>query len=185
MVPEDRRRVSAPAKVDEEVAESAFAAHLEDFFKNGRGRRDGWERIDLDGLHAVIRIPAVQDSGELDHYFVKLGAEYYPVWPPTVAFVQLAGEDWVDAGEATRWWPKQNNSPGFPFGLHASYTYPDQTVRQLVCFSFTFEFYVSNHGPTEDEKWDQGRHTLTATLSRLGDVLRAPNYEGPAGDSDS
>lgn len=188
LVRQDRRRVTEPAKVDPEVAAATFAAHLDDFFANGRGRGDGWQRIPIDALHAVIRMPAVRPDGTNDHYFVMLGAEYYPVWPTTVAFVRPSDNGaWADATDGTRWWPRQNNAPapGLSFGLHPTYQYPDGTTRQLICFSHTFEYYVSNHGPTDEERWDQRRHTLTATLSRLADILRAPNYQEPSGDSGS
>ena len=182
----DRRRVTEPpARVDPEIAAVTFAAHLDDFFANGRGRREGWERILVDELHAVIRIPAVRADGSVDHYFVMLGAEYYPVWPPIVRFVRRTEEgSWVDATEGTTWWPRQQNQPGFSFGLHATYPFPEGP-RQLVCFSQSFEYYITGHTPQGDEGWDPARHTLTATLSRMADVLRAPNYQEPSGDRDS
>ena len=185
LVAEDGRGLSEPAKVDPEVAALAFATHLDDFFSKGRGRLAGWERIDLGPLSCVVRIPAARADGTLDMYFVMLGAEYYPVWPPRVTFVRRAGENWTPAAAGTRWWPQQRNSPGFSFGLHASYQFPDGAARQLVCFSHSFDFYISGHSPTDEERWQQGVHTVTATLTRLAEVLRAPNYERPSGDRDS
>jgi hypothetical protein len=174
------------AAVDPEIAAVTFEAHLDDFFANGRGHGEGWERTPVDALRAVIRIPGVRADGTVDPYFLLLGAEYYPVWPTSVAFVRRTDEGgWVDAIEGTRWWPRQRNQPGFPFGLHPNYQFQDGTIRQLVCFSHSLDYYVSSHNPTDDERWDQGRHTLTATLSRMADVLRAPNYEEPSGDRDS
>jgi hypothetical protein len=178
--------VTELAKVDPEVAAGTFEAHLDDFFANGRGRGEAWERLPVDALHAVIRLPAVRADGSVDPYFLLLGAEYYPVWPASVAFVRRTADgSWVEAADGTRWWPRQQNQPGFSFGLHPTYQYPDGTVRQLVCFSHSLDYYVSNHNPTDDERWDQRRHTLTATLSRMADVLRAPNYQEPSGDRDS
>jgi hypothetical protein len=176
--------MSEPAKVDAEIAASTFAAHLDDFFAHGRGRRPGWQRIDLDRLRCVVRVPATRPEGTVDHYFVMLGAAYYPVWPPTVAFVCRDGEAWIEATPGSRFWPQQDNSPGFSFHLHEAYQYGDGTTRQLVCFSHSFDYYISGHGPTEEERWRNGLHTLTATLSRLAEVLRAPNYKGPSGDRD-
>lgn len=186
MVGTDRGRVTEPpATVDPEIAAVTFEAHLDDFFTNGRGRGDGWKRIVVDALHAVIRIPAIRTDGTVDPYFLMLGAEYYPVWPPVVRFVRRTEEgSWVDATEGTRWWPRLQNQPGFPFGLHATYPFPEGP-RQLVCFSHSFEYYITGHTPQGDEGWDQSRHTLTATLSRMADVLRAPNYQEPSGDRDS
>lgn len=177
--------MSAPAKVDPEVAAATFAAHLDEFFARGRGRMPGWDRIAVDDLHEVIRIPATRADGTGDQYFVLLGAAYYPVWPPLVTFVRPAGEGWAEAAPGSRFWPNQNNSPGFSFGLHAAYQYPDGTTRPLLCFSHSFDYYVSSHTPDEEERWRNGVHTLTATLTRLAEVLRTPNYQGPSGAGDS
>ncbi len=173
-----------PAKVDPEVAASAFAVHLDDFFTHGRGRLPGWERLDRGPLRCVVRIPARRADGTVDHYFVLLTAEYYPVWPPAVSFVRPEDDGWVEAGQGSRWLPHQHNSPGFSFGLHGTYQYADGPTRQLVCFSHSFDYYISGHTPTEEDRWRHGVHTVTATLSRLAEVLRAPNYERPSGDID-
>ena len=178
--------MNRPDPVDPEIAAITFDVHLSQFFKHGRGAGDGWERIDVDPLHAVVRVPAVRADGTRDHYFVRLGAEYYDVWPPTVAFVRSDGEaGWVEANQNSRWWPNQQNSPGFPFGLHYGRTFSDGSVGQLLCFSHTFEYYISDHKPTETEAWRQGKQTLSATLNRIARVLTAPNYIGPSGDSDT
>ncbi len=178
--------MTEPQPVDPEVAAVTFAAHLDDFFKHGRGRGKGWERIDLDPLHIVVRVPAVRADGTRDHYFILLGAEYYDVWPPTVAFVQpVTDGGWEPAADGTRWWPRQNNSPGFAFGLHPAYTYPGGRVGQLLCFSHTLEYYLSNHTPGDAERWRQGTHRVSATLSRIAQVLHGPNYVEPSGDPDS
>ena len=129
----------------------------------------------------MVRVPARRADGTEDFYFVELGAAYYPTWPTTVAFVAPTEEGWETARDGTRWWPSQKNQPGFPFGLHAVYTYPDQRVAPLVCFSHTFEYYISGHNPTPSERWDPKSHTLSATLTRIATVLQAPNYEGPSG----
>ncbi len=178
--------MTIPEPVDPEVAAATFDLHLRDFFATGRGREPGWERIDLDPLHSVIQVPAVRDDGTVDHYFVRLGAEFYDVWPPSVAFVRHSETgEWIDATAGTRWWPNQQNAPGFSFHHHAVYQYPDGSSRQLLCFSHSFDYYLSNHNPSERERWAQGTHTVSATLSRVALVLHAPNYIGPSGDSDT
>jgi hypothetical protein len=174
--------MTEPAKVDPEVAASTFAAHLDDFFANGRGGLPGWRRIDLGPLQAVVAIPARRADGTVDEYLVLLGADFYPVWPPSVSFVERAGQGWIQATPGSSSWPEQKNSPGFSFHLHATYDYTDGSKRQLVCFSHSFDYYVSGHSPTEEERWIHGIHTVTATLSRLAEVLRSPNYERPSGD---
>jgi hypothetical protein len=185
LVWEERRGVTLPAPVDPEVAAVTLKKHLDGFFARGRGSwENGWRRHPVDALHEVIEIPGVRSDGTVDPYFVLLGAAYYPVWPVSAAFVckaEAGGWEPVDGGP---WWPRQNNQPGFAFGLHKTYTYLDQTVRPLICCSFTLEYYLTDHSPSEDERWDPSHHTLTATLSRLGDILRAPNYQEPDGDRD-
>lgn len=178
--------MTAPEVVDPEVAAATFDAHLTRFLDDGRGAGDGWDRTDLDPLHAVVRIPATRPDGTRDHYFVRLGAEYYDVWPPRATFVSPNPDGtWGDPPETSRWWPKQQNSPGFAFGLHHSYTYSDGSIRQLLCFSHSFDYYISDHKPTEPERWRQGVHTVSATLTRIAHVLTAPNYQGPNGDLDT
>ena len=113
LVAQNGRRMTEPAKVDPEVAALAFTAHLDDFFTNGRGRLPGWERIDLDRLRCVVRIPATRAIGTVDDYFV-LGGEHYPVWPPTVAFVCRDGETWVPATPGSRRWPRRATRPASP-----------------------------------------------------------------------
>jgi hypothetical protein len=171
-----------PVKTDPEVAALTFAQHLDAFFASGRGTRPGWGREDLGPLTSVIRIPAVRENGAEDFYFVRLGAEYYPTWPTRTAFVAPLGDGAYEAAaDGTRWWPRQSNQPGFPFGLHTNYQFADGHFEPLICFSYTFEYYVSNHSPAENERWDPARHTLAATLNRLGAVLTAPNYQEPSG----
>ncbi len=175
-----------PELIDPEVAAATFDTHLRDFFTSGRGRGEGWCRIDLDDLHTVVQLPAVRENGTVDCYFVRLGAEYYDVWPPTVAVVRKTQTgEWVEAAEGTRWWPNQRNAPGFSFGLHPRYAYPDQSIRQLVCFSHSFDYYLSSHTANDPERWRHGTHTVSATLSRIAQALHAPNYIGPSGDRDS
>jgi hypothetical protein len=178
--------MNRPDPVDPEIAAATFDSHLTQFFRIGRGTGEGWERVDLDPLHAVVRVPATRPDGTKDHYFVHLGAEYYDVWPPTTAFVRPDGEGgWPQSAPGSRWWPNQQNSPGFPFGLHHNRTFTDGSVGQLLCFSHTFEYYISDHNAGDTEKWRQGTHTVSATLTRIAIVLTAPNYQGPSGDIDT
>jgi hypothetical protein len=49
----------------------------------------------------------------------------------------------------------------------------------------TAEYYMSNHSPTDEQRWTQGRHTVAATLSRLAELLSPPNYGGPSAPRDA
>jgi hypothetical protein len=176
-----------PAPVDAEVAAATFAAHLGDFFSNGRPTRDeAWALVQLDPLHAVIIVPARRPDGGVDPYFLRLGAEYYDLWPPLAEFVEPGeGGTWVPAGPTSAWWPRQGNAAEFQFALHNPYQYPDGRLGQLLCFSHSLGYYLSGHVPQPGERWVQGTHTVSATLTRVADALVAPNYQGRSNDHDS
>lgn len=173
------------AKADPEVAAATFNQHLSAFWSTGRPQAFGMELINVDSLHFVIRLLAKQENGKTDRYFVLLGAEYYDSYPPTVMFVHPGdADDWLEAKLGTIWYPTIKFPPQPPpwFQLHPAYQIEGYSQpRQLVCFSFTAEYYMTNHNPTETQRWMQGRHTIAATLNRLQEVLSPPLYQGPSG----
>ena len=118
-------------------------------------------------------------DGQRDSFFIRLGAEFYDSFPPTAAFVNP--KDWSDAASRSRWQPTFGSVPLW-FGWHPEYGYPDGRTRQLLCFTFTAEYYMVNHSPDEETVWKQGRHTVAATINRLCEVLGKPYYSRPAGE---
>lgn len=166
-----------PLLADSEVAAATFSSHLEQFWDKERHSDRGWERIKLDELHTVVSLPATSPDGTQDRYYLRLGAEYYDAWPPTVAFVDPS--DWSPAATNTVWFPVLQSTPQW-FGLHTAYLYPDGIARPLICFTFTAEYYMVDHSPPEHTVWQQGRHTLSATLTRLAEILSPPYYQRPA-----
>ena len=168
----------APVKVDEEAAAEKFKRDLE-WLGGDRAQQLGLRLVKQERLYAVIRIPGVRADGQQDDYYVRLGAEYYDKWPPTAAFVRP--ETWDLAGPGTRWLPTIQCQGINWFGLHAPYKSDKVTVPQLLCFTFTAEYYMVPHSPPEDSVWRQGHHTTAATLSRLAEVLQQPHYRGPSG----
>jgi hypothetical protein len=134
-------------------------------------------------MYAVVRIPGMRADGHQDDYYLRLGAEYYDKWPPTAAFVKP--ETWDLASLGTRWLPTIQCQGINWFGLHAPYNANDNgrivSLPQLLCFTFTAEYYMVPHSPPADSVWRQGHHTLTATLSRLAELLQQPHYRGPSG----
>lgn len=167
--------------VDPEVAARTFQRHLDTYWANRGLDSTGWSRTAVDELHTVVSIPARRPDGATEPYFIRLGAEYYDPFPPTVMFV-AGTSGWPRARVGTTWWP-QLSPPGW-FALHDSRTYTGPGGQsfegQLVCFSMTAEYYMSDHSPTENQRWRQGRHTVVATLSRLAEVLGPPHYTGPS-----
>jgi hypothetical protein len=166
---------------DPEVAARTLTSHLDRYWQNRRCAERGWNRTPIDDLHVVVSIPALRDDGGADDYYVRLGAEYYDTYPPSVLIVEPV-HGWPRARAGTPWWPTMN-APSW-FNLHDSYQYADGEGRplsegQLVCFSMTAEYYMSNHAPTDAQRWTPGRHTVAATLSRLAEILSPPHYKGP------
>ena len=166
-----------PTPADPEVAAKTFQEHIDRLWATGRPTRRGWERTRIDPLHMVFKLPARQASGQVDFYYFRLGAEYYDASPPTVALVTPISWDFAPA--PSRWFPIIDPRPGW-FGLHPAYMYPDGQARQMVCFSFAAEYYMTIHSPQESERWQQGRHTVAATLNRLAEVLGPPYYQKPS-----
>jgi hypothetical protein len=169
--------VKPPSPVDPQIAAAVFKQHLDDLWAKERPHQLGWQRTRLDELHEVIMLPAKRKTGEIDPYYIRLGGEYYDAAPPTVAVV--SPNDWAIASEPSRWFPKIDPKPPW-FGLHSAYQWPDSTKRQLVCFTLSAEFYMTAHSPKESELWQQGRHTLAATLFRLSEVLSPSYYKYPS-----
>lgn len=167
---------------DPQIAAATLRSHLDAYWENRTLEAKGWERRDIDELHVVVTIPAQRQDGGSDPYHVRLGAEYYDAYPPTVLFVS-PDPGWPRAREGTTWWPTFPHRPDW-FQLHDSTDFRDgagvfaQGV-QLVCFSMTAEYYMSDHNPTPTQKWVAGERTVAATLSRLAEVLAPPYYGGP------
>ena len=164
------------ALADAEIAAATFKQHLDQLWASGRPARLGWERSEIDSLHVMAKLPAKRASGAIDYYYFRLGAEYYDAAPPTVKLVQPDGHTYAPNG--SRWFPLFASTPSW-FHLHATYPWP-AGAGQLVCFSFAAEYYMTDHSPKETERWEQGRHTVAATLSRLAEVLSPPFYREPS-----
>lgn len=182
-----------PAAADIEIAAAVFADHLARVEAGDQTRANRWTFTRLDPLHVVVTVTGIRQSGEQDTYYVKLGAEYYDAYPPTTSFVcpprpaagdQPARDGWVVAGAESRWLPVVSGLQWL--AIHPVYSgFADGVPRQLVCCSMTYEYYISSHNPTAGQRWQQGRHTLGATLTRIQDALTSAEYQGPAGAVDS
>lgn len=168
--------VVLPALADPQIAVATFASHLDSLWATGHPAQAGWERTVLTPMCTIVSLPGVRPDGARDSYFIKLGAEYYDAAPPTATFVDPAS--WSDATEPSRWYPLIENKPGW-FGLHNAYKFLDGTTRQLICCSIVAQYYMTDHSPTETQRWRQGQHTVAATLYRLAEVLGPRYYRKP------
>lgn len=172
-----------PAPTDPEIAAAVFADHVARGEASALAQDYGWLFTWLDPLHVVVRIQPAGPAADGSHYFVKLGAEYYDQHPPTTAFVcppEESGDNpaWSPAPPKGRWLPVVEALSWF--AIHDTYQYADGP-HQLVCCSMTFEYYITGHAPTPGQRWQQGRHTLVATLSRIQEALDGATYKGHAG----
>jgi len=168
--------LARPSLVDPEIASLTFQRHITELWATGRPETLGWTLTPIDELHVVVTMPAIRPGGTKDLYHVRLGGEYYDAHPPTASFVRPPA--WDPAPSGSEWFPRVANPPWF--GLHAAYTFPDGSQRQLICFTFTAEYYMVDHSPAATVVWRQGNHTLAATLYRLHEVLKPPYYQGPS-----
>jgi hypothetical protein len=185
-----------PSAVDPEIAAALLIRHLDDFFDNSPNvSKDpaAWSRQETENpLWSVVGIPARQLDGapSRSKHHVLVDASYYDSWPLKITFVEPVSDGrWRRARLGTASYPLIAGSPGvtggqqgvpFQFALHDSYPFANGSENQLVCFSYSFDYYVSGHGPTEDQKWRPGRDRLDATLNRLYTVLNSTAYLGPA-----
>jgi len=184
---------AVPALADPEIAAAVFADHVARVSGGAQARDRAWAFTWLDAMHVVATVTGTRPDGQHDAYYVKLGAEYYDMYPPTTSFVcpprpatgsQPGRDGWPEAPAGSRWLP---NVQGLPWlAIHSGYAnFADGEARQLVCCSMTYEYYITGHGPTAGQRWQQGRHTVAATLNRIHDAINCPNYQGPAGANDS
>ena len=119
-----------PAKSDPEIAQVIFESDLDTAMRSSRAERCSWVLSRIGLLMAVVEMRG--GTGPMSkNFFVKLEADWYNQYPPRVTFVApTAG--WPEAAPGTRWLPLLDSvQPGF--SLHPSYTYPDGSVRQLIC----------------------------------------------------
>lgn len=167
-----------PVKVDPEVAAAKFKEDLARL-DSDRAGEVGLLVVKQEPMSAVVRVLAVHHDGRQDDYYLRLGAEYYDKWPPTAAFVKK--DTWELASAGTRWLPRLEYHDINWFRLHVPYSNNSIHLPQLLCFTFSAEYYMVDHSPSENSVWRQGYHTLTATLYRLAEVLGKPYYLGPQG----
>jgi hypothetical protein len=122
----------------------------------------------------TLFVPVAAGVGGTDDYLVRLGFEYYAEWPPTVQFINPQTRAF-DTARDLYWLPRVEGDGGF--AVHPQYTNPNYT-GQLVCCSFTAEFYRMLHPVNVEHLWDRQRHTFLATISRIQQALRSPYYKG-------
>lgn len=181
-----------PYPVDPEIAAALLAEHLQDFFTHSPHVAEcpqAWSRHGTDDPHkVVVGIPARSlDGVTRPRHHVLVDATCYDSWPPRVTFVEEVAEGvWRRARLGSSAYPLIAGSPGAPsgpqaplqFALHDTYGYPDGRQDQLVCFSYSLDYYLSGHAPTDEQRWRPGRDRVDAALNRLYRVLNSASYLG-------
>lgn len=119
-------------------------------------------------------VPVCAGPEGADDYLLRLGFEYYPTWPPTAHFVNPQTLSF-DGARDLYWLPRVEGDSGF--AVHQVYQHSNYS-GQLVCCSFTAEFYLILHSVNSEHLWDSERHTFGATISRVHQALRSPFYKG-------
>lgn len=172
----------APAKPHPDLARSQFEEDVDVLEGSPLARRYGWVlEPDYPNLRLQVRMWSLGEHGKRqDDYYLDLDMSYYRQHPPGVTFVNPITRSF-DPSKDARWLPvAASKPPHTDIRYHASY--PINGVnRQMVCNSLTLEYYMTGHSPQPGERWDPGRHTLSATLSLLQTMLSPPHYGGRSG----
>ena len=142
----------------------------------------GWSTTWVGDAQLRVDAVGVRADGTIDPYVIDLDLATYDLEPPRVLFVLPEPYGQQPSG-TSRWWPRFEGTPPFEFALHHAYPFVSGTrPGQLVCFSHSRDYYYSGHSPQPGQRWEQGKHTIVATLTRLHHVLTAPTfYQGPSG----
>lgn len=160
-----------------QIAASKLKNDLDAYVASGRLEKAGGKLRPIEGdpMHFILELPGLRPDGQQDPYYLKLGAKYYDLGPPTVEFVEP--DSYATARNGSPHYPDFSGPPNF--ALHDAYLFEDGTSGQLVCFSFSAMYYMSNHSPTQGERWNQGEHNVAATINTLIKILR-DHYQGPS-----
>lgn len=161
------------------LARAAADAHLQVLAP--RLSEWGWITNWVGDVQLRVDALGVRADGQTDPYVVDLEFSTYDVEPPRVLFV-LPDPYGQRPTSSSIWWPGFEGAPPLDFALHHAYPYAEGTrPGQLVCFSYSRDYYYTGHSPQPGQRWQQGKHTVVATLTRLRHVLTAPYYQGPSG----
>jgi hypothetical protein len=169
-----------PTPVDPVIAAATFKAHLEHLGASEGVKALGVTWAAVDDLRVLARFVGLRSDGAVDPFHVLLGAEFYDLWPPTAAFVDP--ETLQPPPTSSPWWPLITNPPWGAF--HNAYTFQKDgrpETHQLICITFTAEYYMTQHNPPANAVWRKGKHTVAATITRLAELLRPPHYIRPGG----
>ena len=172
---------------DPVLARTEVRAKLSRLLEDGIPDNRCWklEYSDLQGRPVLyVYIPSRRadgtphSSGEFLH---KLTFEAYPAFPPRIEFVNPDTKAYDTSGAPQS--PKDapcvpklaSRPPNTDVGFHIFYP---QLGRQLVCHSLSLDYYLTNHSPTEGQRWTPGQHTFVSSLMLHDMLLQEPYFGG-------
>jgi len=151
---------------------AALDRHLENILQGKDLDRLGWSRPDK--LTLLVPLFA-QRASSADLYLVRLGFHSYPEWPPSTQFVNPESLRY-DMDTDKKWLPKIEGA--IEIAVHPEYDHDGKKI-QLICCSYTLEFYEVKHGVDAQHLWDAKTHTFAATLAAIRRGLLPEFYKGP------
>lgn len=131
------------------------------------------ERISELVVH--VGLQASGADGTTDDFLLRLGFTHYDDWPPSAQFVNPKTRVFV-LGEDNQHVPRIEGAN--ELAVHLAYQRPARGTVQLICCSFTLEFYEVQHAVKPQHLWQPGTHTLWSTLNAIRHHLRQPFYKG-------
>lgn len=169
-----------PVKQNHELAKSCFEQDFRKVEQLNSELDYGWILSPFfSDLQLYIDIWAKDENGaKLDDFHLKFDMSYYRKWPPGVTYINPETKTF-NGGSDLRWLPKLViKPPSVDIAYHPSYKLTNGETKQLVCNSMTLEYYLSNHNPNPDQKWDPSVNNFGTTLLTLDIMLRKPYYGG-------
>jgi hypothetical protein len=164
----------------EVVAPSLAMAAVDDFLQSPDWRpvatRRGWTINRHGPTTLIVTLKARPLNGVTEAFTLRLECEACPSLPPDVRFVNPETLEYT-FGVDNRHVARVVSNACY---THLSYAYspPYKYGPQLVCTSLARGYYVSNHAPTPDQKWDPVRHSIGSSVEIVCRTLRSPYYQG-------
>jgi hypothetical protein len=156
------------------LAVAAVEEFLEDENWQMMAKQYGWVIQKLDPITLIVVLKARILDGLKDTFTLRLTCETCPAMPPDVRFVN---PDTLDYDFTTdKKYVAKLTSPSCTTHLSYSYNPPYKYGPQLVCTSMSYGYYVSNHSPTVEQKWEPLRHSIGSSIEIVHRTLQSLQY---------
>lgn len=136
--------------------------------------RWGWTVRPLAPLLLAVTLRARPLADVPETFTLTLACEFCPHLPPSVIFVNpdtLTYDPATDQRHVARLTaPDCYTHLTYPFAVPYAYG------PQLVCTSLGHGYYVSQHAPTPDQRWDPEKHGVGSTIAVVQRTLLHPQH---------